>query len=79
MTMTITVKVIKHKSGLSEHTESMCKYPKGSVYIDNIFCNLIYLPDPFPRGLEVDQEGRNTFPILALLIHIDILGLLCHL
>ena len=43
----------------------MLKWPAGSINIGNIFCNPIYLPDLFPRGLEVDLEGSSTFLTLT--------------
>ena len=50
---------------------SMSKWPTRSVYVGNIICYLIYLFAPFPRGLEVDLEGSNIFPMLTLLMCID--------
>ena len=55
------VKVTKHKSGPFEDVESMSKWPAGSVYIGKMIYYLIYLLDPFPRGLEVDIEGSSIF------------------
>ena len=57
----------------------MSKQPSRSVYIGNIKYYLIYLPDTFPRGLEVDLEGSSTFLPLLLLMLIDRLGLVSHL
>ena len=73
MDLTVTaivsiVKVIKHKPGLFERVLIMLKRPTGSVYIGIILYYLIYLPNPFPRGLEVDLEGTSTFPELILLM-----------
>ena len=57
----------------------MSKWPSGSIYIANFINHLFYLPDTFPRGLEVDLEGSSTFLSLTLLMHIDRLGLVSHL
>ena len=51
MTMKTTVKVTKRKSGPFEYAVSMFKWPAGPVYIGNTNNYLIYLLDPFPRGL----------------------------
>ena len=61
-----TVKVSKHKLGPFDHTQSMFKQPAGLVYIGNNTNYLLYLLDPFPRGLEVDLEGSSIFPALIL-------------
>ena len=79
LTIPITIKVTKCKSWFFEHSISMSKWPTRSVYVGNIVYHLIYLPDPFVRGLEVDLEGKSIFPILLLSIHIDSLGLFYHL
>ena len=57
----------------------MSKWPGGSVNIGNNIYYIVYLPNPFPSGLEVDLEGSNTFPTFMLLIYIDSLGLFNHL
>ena len=72
-----TVKVTIHKFWPFDHAVSMSKWPSGSV--GNIVYYLTYLPDPFPRGLKVDLEGSSTFPLLALSMHINRLGLFWHL
>ena len=74
-----TVKVSECKLELFEYTQNMSKWPAGSVYIGNIINYLMYLPDPFPRGLKVDLKGSSTFPTLMLSIHFDGLGLFSHL
>ena len=58
---------------------SMSKWPTRSVYIGRIIYYLIYLLNPFPRGLEVDLEASNIFPMLTLLMHIDGIMLLLSL
>ena len=75
----IMVKVTKCKSGPFEHAVSMSKWLAGSIYIGNTICYPIYLLYPFPRGLEVDQEGTSIFPILALSMYINRFDLFCHL
>ena len=62
------VKVTKHKSGPFEYTIYMLKWPARFVYIGNTLYYPIYLPAPFPRGLEVDLEESSTFPTLILLM-----------
>ena len=57
----------------------MSKQPIGLVHIGNIIYYLLYLPDTFHRGLEVDLEGSSTFLTLMLLMHIDRLDLFSHL
>ena len=57
----------------------MSKRPTGFVYIGSIINYLLYLPDPFPRGLEVDLKGSSIFPTLMPSMHVDRLGLLNHL
>ena len=57
----------------------MSKQPAGSVNIGNIINYLSYLPDPFPKGLEVDLDGISTSPTLMLLIFFDRLGLFSYL
>ena len=75
----IAVKIPKCKLGPYEHAQSMSKWPKEVVYIGNINNYLLYLPDPFPRNLEVDLEGSSTFLPLMLPMDIDRLGLVSHL
>ena len=72
-------KVSKHKLELFEHAQSMSKWPAGLVYIGSFINYLLYLPDPFPRGLSIDLEGSSIFLPFALLMHIDGLGLFSHL
>ena len=79
VTVPAKVKVAKCKSGPFDHTVSMAKWLEGSVNIGNIIYYLIYLPVPFPRGLEIDQEWSSIFPTLMLSMHIDRSGLFCHL
>ena len=69
----------KCKSGPFEHAQSMSKWPAGSAYVGNFINYLLYLPDPFLRGLCIDLEGSSTFLLLMLLMHIDRLGLFSHL
>ena len=38
----------------------------------------LYLPVPFPGGLEVDLEGSSIFPIFKLSMQINRLGLFYH-
>ena len=57
ITLSTTVKVSECKLGLFEHAQSIFKQPIRSLYIGNIVNYLIYLPDPFPRGLEVTWKG----------------------
>ena len=49
------------KLGLFEYAQSMSKWPTGLAYIGNFINYLLYLPDPFPRGLWIDLEGSSTF------------------
>ena len=56
----------------------MSKLSTGLVSIGNFINYLLYLLDPFPRGLEVDLEGSSTFPTLTLSMHINRLGLISH-
>ena len=79
ITMTTIVKMTKHKLRLLEHTESISKWPTGSVYIGNIVYHLTCLSAFFLKGLEVDLEGSSIFPTFILLMHIDRLGLYCQL
>ena len=72
-------KVSKCKSGPFEHAQSMSKWPTGLAYAGSFINYLLYLPDPFPRGLCIDLEGGSTFPPLKLLMYIDRLGLFSHL
>ena len=78
ITLCTIVKVMKHKSGLLEHAQSIAKWPTGFVYMGHIVYYHIYLPDPFSRGLEVDQEGSSTFPTLMLSMYINRLGLFSY-
>ena len=73
------IKVIKCKSGPSEHAISIFKWPRRSVYIGYLLFYLMYLLYPFPGLLEVNLEGSSTFPTLILLIGIDKLGLFYQL
>ena len=57
----------------------MSKRPTELVYVGNIINHLFYLPDSFPRGLEVDLEESTIFSTLMLLTHINRLILLSHL
>ena len=75
----IIVKVSEHKLGLFEYAQSMSKWPKGLIYIGNTINYLLSLPDPFPRGFEVDLERIGTFFSLMLLMHINRLGLVSHM
>ena len=77
--MCTTVKVTKCKLGPFEDAQSMSKWPAGSDYIGSIINYLTYLPDPFPKGIEVYVEGSSTFPILILSMHIIGLGLFNYL
>ena len=79
ITLLVTIKMSELKLGPFKHAQSMLKWPTGSVYIGNTICCLLYLPAPFPRGLEVDLEGSSTFPTLTLSMYIDKLGLFSHL
>ena len=57
----------------------MFKWPTRLAYI-GIFINyLLYLPDPFPRGLEIDLQVSSTSLSLTVLIYIGRLGLVSHL
>ena len=75
----ITVKISECKLGPFEYAQTMSKWPARLVYLDNIINYLLCLPDPFPRGLEIDLKGSNTFSPLMLLMHIDKLGFVGHL
>ena len=72
-------KVSKHKSGMFEHAQSMSKWPAGLVYIGNFINYLLYLPDPFQKGLGIGLEESSTFLLLTLLMYINRLGLFNHL
>ena len=74
-----TLKVAKCKSRLFKDAQSMSRRPTGSVFIGNIINYRTYLPNPFPRGLEVDLKGSSTFLTLMLLMHTNRLGLFSHL
>ena len=74
-----TVRVPECKLGPFEYIQSISKWPKGLVYIGNTINCLPYLPDTFPKGLEVDLEGSSTFKTLMILIPINRLGLFSHL
>ena len=50
-----------------EHAISMSKWPAGSIHVGNIVYYFTYLPAPFLRGLEIDLEGKTTFPTLTLI------------
>ena len=78
-TTTAIVKVAKYKSGPFELAESMSKRPAGFVYIGNIVYYLTNLPNPFPRGLEIDLEGSSRFPTVMLLMLINRLSLFYYL
>ena len=77
--MLTTIKVSQRKLRPFKHAQSMSKRPLGLVYIGIFIHYLSYLPDPFPKGLEVDLEGSSAFLTLALLIHIDRLNLFSSL
>ena len=51
MALYTTIKVTYIKSGPFEQAKSMCKWPVGFVHIVSIIYYLIYLPNPFPRGV----------------------------
>ena len=53
----------------------MSKQPTGLAYVGNFVNYLLYLPAPFPRGLEIDLERSSIFLLLKLLMHINGLGL----
>ena len=72
-------KVSKCKSGPSEHAQSMSKRPTRLAYVGSFIYYLLYLPDPFPRGLGIDLQGSSTFLPFILSMHIDRLGLFIHL
>ena len=72
-------KISKCKSGLFEHAQSMSKRPTRLEYIGDFIVYLLYLPDPFSRGLGIDLEGNSTFLPLTLSMHIKRLGLFSHL
>ena len=79
VTLLIIKKVSECKLEQFENAQSISKWPTGSVYGGNIIRYLSYLLAPFPRGLEVDLEGSNTFLPLTLSMHINRLGLYSHL
>ena len=56
----------------------MSKWPAGLVYIGSIFNHLLYLPAPFPRGIEADLEESSTLLLLTLSMYIYRLGLFTH-
>ena len=58
-----------------KHTQSVYKWPAGYVYIGYIISYLIYLSDPFPKGLERGPDRSSTFSTLIILMHINRLGL----
>ena len=72
-------KISKYKLGLFEQAQSMSKRPPRLAYIGSFINYLLYLPDPFPRGLGIDLEGSSMFLPLALSMHINRLGLFSHL
>ena len=72
-------KVSECKLGLFEYAQSISKLPSRSAYIANFINYLLYLFDPFPRGLGIDLKGSNTFLPLMLSMHINRLGLFSHL
>ena len=51
VTMKTIVKVNKPKFGPFKYTESISKCGEKFLCIGNMIYFLIYLPDPFPRGL----------------------------
>ena len=57
----------------------MSKQQTRSAYVGNFINYLLYLPDPFPKGLRIDLQGSSIFPPLMLLIHINRLYLFSHL
>ena len=67
-------KVSKSKLGPFECTQSISKWPTGLAYVGSFINYLLYLPDPFPRGLGIDLKGTSTFLPLTLSMHIDRLG-----
>ena len=73
------VKVSECKLGTFEHTQSMSKWPAGLAYIGSFINYLLYLPDPFLKGLGIDLEGSSTFLPLMLLMDINILVLFSYL
>ena len=54
-------KVSEHKSGLFGHAQSLSKWPAGSAYAGNFINYLLYILDPFPKGLFIDPEGSSIF------------------
>ena len=78
MALPTIIKMTNHKLGLFEHAVNIFKWSTEFLYADNIIHYLIYLPDPFPRGLEVDKEGSSIFPMLKLSLHINRLGFCCY-
>ena len=79
VTLLTTIKVSECKLGPFDHTQSMPKWPKGLGYVGTIINYLLYLPDPFPTGLEIDLKGSNTLLLFMLFMHIDRLSLVSHL
>ena len=65
-TLLTILKVSECKLRPFEYAQSMIKWPIGLVNIVYFINYFFYLPVPFPRGLEVDLEGSNTFLILML-------------
>ena len=57
----LVVKIIKLQLSPFEHAKSIPKWPKGSVYLGNKIDYLVFLAVTFPKGLEVDLKGSNTF------------------
>ena len=56
----------------------MSKWPEGLVHIGNIINYLLYLPAPFPMGLEVDLEGSSIFLPLLISLYINRLSFLIN-
>ena len=75
MILSITLKVTKCNLRYFEYTQSMSKWPTGSVYIDNIASYLICLPAPFLKGQEENLEGSSPFSQLTPSKHINRLSL----
>ena len=57
-----------YKWGPFEYAIIMLKWSEGYVYIGNSLYYLICLVTPFPRGIQVDLEGRGYFPTFMLLM-----------
>ena len=72
-------KVSEYKLEPFEHAQSMSKWPTGLAYVGSFINYLLYLPDPFPRGLYIDLEGSSTFLPLMLSMFIERLGFFNHL